>query len=154
MPKPIEKAVYKTIEWNLHNVSTLKRIVEEKRSEVLQGSGPDRDPGVPSGTSKHSDPTAVKALSIVDCRESLWLSVISATYAYYADFTPEGRMARLFYGHCVSVDAVSEEMGVDRRTISYYRDGFVMRCALFAAEKRLITFSDGGRSRDKSCVRE
>lgn len=144
MPKPIEKPVYRTIEWNLHNVAYLRRAVENKRAEVVNEGSMKYDPGTPRGMSKHSDPTAVKALAIVDCKEARWIDAIQATYDYYTDFTMEGKMARLFYGKSATVDFVAEKMSLDRRTISYYRDAFVTRCALFALERGLIRLSKDG----------
>lgn len=143
MPKPLEDQVYRRIEWNLHSVDQLREAEAAIRREVFEGGGPSFDHGLPRGVSKHSDPTANKALLLTDCKPRQWLEAISATFDYYGPNSPEGRMARLYYGRGTTIKAVAARMKCTERTIHYYRDDFVFRCALFAAERRLIQLSGG-----------
>lgn len=138
MAKPVEKSIYRTIEWNLHNAERLRREVEEMRDSLINSSGESLDAGMPKGHSKHSDSTALKAVALADYRPALWLEAIGDTMGYYHKHTPEGRMARLFYGRTVTVDKVARHMCLDRRTVLYYRDAFVTRCALYATQRGLI----------------
>lgn len=138
MAKPIEKGMYKTIEWNLHNVKALEKQVQAAREAVINSGGMSQDLGMPRGHAKHADSTALKAIAIADCKPAQWLEAIRDTLDYYSEATPEGRMARLFYGRGVTVDTVAGRMRLDRRTVMYYRDAFVTRCALYATQRGLI----------------
>ena len=91
------------------------------------------------------EPTEKKAVVLADYAPGRWLDAINATMAYYDEFTQEGTMARLYYGSGLTIKAVAEKMDCTERTIHYYRDAFVMRCALFAAERGLIKLSGGER---------
>lgn len=145
MPKPLEDHVYRRIEWNLHNVKELEEAEAAIRREIFEGGGPSFDHGLPRGISKHSDPTANKALALTDCKPRQWLEAIASTFEYYDPQSPEGRMARLYYGRNVTIKTVADRMKCTERTIHYYRDDFVFRCALFAAERGLIRLSNGKR---------
>ena len=144
--KPLEDELYRRIEYHLHHVNDLRKAEKASRDETVYGSGLKLDPGVPRGTSRRSDPTAIKAVNLADNMPHLWLDAISATYAYYEPHTNEGRMARLFYGKSkngkkVTIRDVAGQMNKSPRMACFYRDWFVMRCAIYAAEKGLIRLS-------------
>ena len=143
MPRPLESGFYKQIEWNLHNVAMLREADKDATDAILHGSA-SKDPGSPSGTSKHSDSTAVKAIALLETVPHLWLEVIGSTYAYYKN-APEARMATLFYEDKMPLNTVAAVMDCSRRMVMYYRDNFVMRCGMLAAETGLLKLTKGRR---------
>lgn len=144
MPKPLEDYTFRRIEWCLRHVEALELAANETRRDVLaQGGG--RLDGMPRSPQKQSSPTERKAVALADCKPGRWLDAIRATLAYYDDNTPEGQTARLYYLGGLTVKAVAQRLDCTERTIHYYRDDFVFRCALFAAERGLIDLSGGDK---------
>lgn len=62
---PIEKSIYRSIEWHLHNVAEMRQAQAMHRDDVFNAGGGEMDSGT-RGRSKHPDPTALKAISLVD----------------------------------------------------------------------------------------
>lgn len=145
MPKPLEDYTFRRIEWCLRHMKELEASATSMRRDVLAQSSAGRLDGMPRSPSKQSSPTERKALAIADCKPERWLDAIRATLAYYDADTMEGQTARLYYLGGQTVKAVAERLDCTERTIHYYRDDFVFRCALFAAERGLIDLSGGER---------
>lgn len=141
MPKPIEARIYRAIEWNLRHIDKLREEYFTIKDDVLYGSGEKIDTGTASG--KHADPTAIGALKIIDSKPSLWFDAINETYSYYSDSTMEGRVARMLYMCKLNFDDIAVAVKCSRRMLFFYRDNFVTRCAMHAAEKGLIKLTGG-----------
>lgn len=138
--------VYSNVEWHLHNRAKLVEMAVKKarqiEDDVMNGSCVGVDKGSPRGVSKHADPTALKAMTIIRAekeleRARLWGFVADSTFAYF-DGTKIGDAALYYYGQNTTILAVADLLGVDRQTIRNYRDKFVCVCALYASEKGLI----------------
>lgn len=133
---PIEKSIYRSIEWHLHNVAEMRQAQAMHRDNVFNAGGGETDFAT-RGRSKHPDPTALKAISLVDSTAARWLDVIDSTFQFFGD-APEAEFASLYYGRGWTLRSVALSMGCTERTAHYYRDNFVLRCGMLAAEKRLI----------------
>ena len=139
--------VYSKVEWHLHNRAKLLEIAVNKarriEADAINGSGGACiDHGTPRGVSKHADPTAIRAMTIIRGEKELekarlWSFAADSTFAYF-DGTIIGEAATRYYGQNTTILAVAESLSVDRQTIRNYRDKFVCVCALFASEKGLI----------------
>ena len=138
MGRTLEDNVYARIEWHLHNVPELKARVSALVDDTCNLSGMGSEAGSSRVISKISDQTAMNAIRLADDPARKWLDVIAATYAYFDQETSEGIMARLFYGKRVTTDHVSKQMDCAWKTVKAYRDNFVVRCAMYAAERGLI----------------
>ena len=73
----------------------------------------------------------------MDSTAARWLDVIDGTFHFFGD-APEAEFASLYYGRGRTLRSVAFSMGCTERTAHYYRDNFVLRCGMLAAEKRLI----------------
>lgn len=139
MIKPVEKWLYKRIEWNLHHVPSLEAAaVESLKRNQLYKSSLSAEGGVGGRTNRKSDPTASIAMDNLYCEPWLWVCAIKATYGYYGEETPIGQMARMFYGKRATMTAIAKAMGCTRQTAQNYRDAFVTRCAIYAAAQGLL----------------
>lgn len=139
--------IYKNVEWHLHNRAHLVENAVENMTDieddVFNGSRAlSADTRSPSGTSKHSDPTAQKAMTIIRAHERVenarkWGFVMDKTFAYF-EGTLTGEVALRFYGQRRKILQIATDLDIDRQTIRRHRDEFVCLCALYASESGLI----------------
>lgn len=143
----IPSKVYACVEWHLHNrdllVSNAQRRAQIEQDDVLNGNGAQwSDKGAPRGTSKHSDPTAMKAMKIIKGQQAVknaqqWEWAIGQTLSYF-DGTQIEQAARMYYGTGDTLDHVAKVLRVNRQTVCRYRDKVVCTCALYASTVGLI----------------
>lgn len=142
MPVPIPAKVYKSVEWHLHNVKAIREQIDNARAAVMQ-SNRAFDLGVPSGHSKHADPTAAKAIALIDSTKKAenWLKAIKQTRLYF-DGMPQAVLFTRYYGAGISSTELSTQIGIDRTKLHRWRDEIVTRCAMEAVARGLIRLND------------
>ena len=142
MPVPIPAKGYKSVERHLHNVKAKREEIDRARAAVMQ-SNRAFDLGVPSGHSKHADPTAVKALALIDSTKKAekWLEAIKQTRLYFYGM-PQAVLFSQYYGAGISSTELSAAVGIDRTKLHRWRDEIVTRCAMEAVARGLIRLND------------
>lgn len=144
MAKPLPHQVYRIVEGKLHNEKALLDTIQNGRRGIL-ADGPSHDNGVPSGHSKHADPTAVKGVLLSDGtremqRAERWLRAIADTRSYFA-LLPEERVLNGFYGRNVGIKGFLQDCDISKSRFYDLRDNIVYHCAFQAASHGLIQFS-------------
>lgn len=149
----IPPKVYACVEWHLHHREELLREAQKRaqadEDDAMNGDGARwADSGAPRGTSKHADPTAMKAMKLIKGQQAVeqaarWQRAMAQALANY-EGTMIGQAARLYYGTGEALDAVAARLGVNRQTIHRYREKVVCTCALYAAAEGLIRLPGRG----------
>ena len=143
MAKPIDKALYKRVEWHLHNEKLLRDVIRQYENDILLSSqGTDYSQPRISHTGTISDVVSQKAFrldlapyEVASARR--WIVAIEDTRRYFTG-TNEAKLFRLFYGTTAGIDLVAAAMNTSRRGIERLRDNVVYRCAMTAAATKLI----------------
>ena len=139
--KALPKQHYRTVEWHLHNRATLYETIRNGRRTILDG-GSSHDNGVPSGHSKHSDPTAVKGILLSDGtremqRATRWIAAIRDTEKYFSG-GPEVLLLTHFYGGNIKVPEFMRKHGMTKTKFYDLRDRIVNHLAMQAIGRGLI----------------
>ncbi len=147
MSKPLDREMYKHVEWYLHNEGLMRKTLREFEQDVLLASpGTDyRKPAIKQ--TSLGDPVSRKAFLLSEGNEDVrkawhWMRVIHRTKQWF-DGTKEGKLFELFYGKATAIDLVAATMGTNRREISRLRDNVVFRGTMYALEERLIRLGNG-----------
>lgn len=141
MPKPLPRNIYRIVEGKLHNEASLHEIIRKGRQAILTGTS-SHDNGVPSGHSKHSDPTAVKGMLLSDGTKEMrqaqgWIEAIDETRAYFAKTAQEQVLTR-FYGRKIGTGRYLQKYKISKSYFQALRDDVVTHCAMQAMSRRLI----------------
>ena len=142
MSKPLDRAMYKRVEWHLHNESLMLDTLREfERDILLSSQGTDyREPVVKRSPLR--DPVSRKAFLLSEGNANVrkawhWVRVIRRTKQWF-DGTRESKLFELYYGKTAGIDLVAAAMGTNRREIARLRDNIVFRGTMYAVEERLI----------------
>ncbi len=150
MSKPLERDMYKRVEWHLHNEALIRETLLKFEQDVLLSS-PGMDYSEPTTQcSPSGDPVSRKAFLLSQGNSEVrkarhWMQVIHRTKQWFAG-TKEGKLFELFYGKATAIDLVAAAMGTSRREISRLRDNVVFRGTMYAVEERLIKLGNGTAS--------
>lgn len=153
----IPAGVFRRVEWCLHNESgMLEKAIQARRNtieDVLQGCGL-KDDGMPKGKGGHSEATANKAMVLIKASEEVetarsWVQAIQETYEYF-NGSMVCDMAKSYYGKDITITALAEQIGTNKKTLDRMRDKFVCTCAIFAAAQGLVKIRGEDR-REEAC---
>lgn len=148
--KPLDRIIYRSIEWRLHHRESMRAELQSIESDIING-GFQVDYTKPkiSPTNKRHEDTLDKVIRLEAKTRALrsWLRIIDDVQRYF-DGTQEGKLFQLFYGKSVSNDLAAAAIGVNRRDLARLRDHVVYRCAIAAAAEKLLTIKEERGSHD------
>ena len=135
----LDRNIYRKIEYHLYNYKGLRQEIEQQRKEAILG-GRQAIGEAGGGRSRHSDPTALKALEL--CRREIaetekWLRVVEATISKYRG-TDKQRLIDLKYSKGLNEIRICMELNIARRTYFRWRQDVITYAALVAAQKGMI----------------
>lgn len=126
----------KLIEWYLSKYTTLKRICESRREDIIHASiRLDNTGGARGG---YSDITASKAIKLLDkSEEDIWLRIIEKTIKKY-DGTDLGKFLekKYFQGNTMITSMI--DLHIEKTTAYRWREEIITYMALLAIQEGLI----------------
>lgn len=136
----LDRDIYKLVEYHLYSYHRIKERVEDFQEDVLFGQGGSIEPGG-HGTSRHSDPTALKALKLTNGRDiNTWLKWVKVTEQVMHRYrgTAKARLIQLRYFEEASVEMICARLHVDRSTYFDWVNEVVVYAALLGVQYGLV----------------
>jgi len=135
----LSRALFKKVEWYLYNYFNIRREIQEYRDSVLYSDKQLLETGG-HGVSRHSDPTAMKALKLASgdiVKLEKWVKVIELTKERYGN-TEKGRLLKMRYFDELGEKQICQELHIDRATYYNWRVEIVVFTAMLAIQYGLI----------------
>ena len=139
MMRILDKAIYKQIEWYLYNYRYIKRELAQDKADIA-ASSPNEIGKFGQGRSRHTDPTALKALKLTSddiLKKEQWVRVIEKTIEKFKD-TDQGTLLELQYFQQKTRYHVWSTLHIDRSSYYNWKDSVVYYTAFLAQKFNLI----------------
>ncbi|ABB15076.1 prophage LambdaCh01, phage transcriptional regulator, RinA family [Carboxydothermus hydrogenoformans Z-2901] len=136
----LERSIYKKIEWYLFNYFNIRREINEYRDEVLNSGRQLIEQGG-GGISRHSDPTALKAIKLASNAEiekyEKWIKVIEKVIEHFKG-TEKGKLLQMRYFDEYAERYICNKLHIERTTYFTWKNEIVLYTAMLAIQYGLI----------------